>query len=118
MTRLAFAVLALAPATAFAGAQDFTLQNDSGMVIDVLNVSPVSQDTWGEDILGVDTLAVGASTEIAFSGYSECKWDVQITQFGDGSKWYVRDLDLCGITKLTFGWDGSQVTYTETKVGE
>src|SRR6185436_11050352 len=59
---------AASPATSTAAStaadQDFTLVNDTGVVIDKLYVSPHDSDDWEEDILGKDTLASGESLDI------------------------------------------------------
>src|SRR5213592_2040906 len=56
---------AAAPATAGA-AQDFTVINKTGVIIDKLFVSPSDKDEWQDDILGQDQLADGASVDIKF----------------------------------------------------
>src|SRR5437773_1832450 len=47
--------------TSTTAAQDFTLINKTGVVIDKLYVSPANKDEWGDDILGQDQLADGQS---------------------------------------------------------
>ena len=49
----------LAPLASAQGKQDFTLYNRTGQAITEMYVSPASADEWGDDILGIDTLASG-----------------------------------------------------------
>ena len=64
----AFAVFViLAPLASAQGKQDFTLYNRTGMSITSMYVSPASEDEWGDDILGIDTLASDEDTMIHFS---------------------------------------------------
>src|SRR5438309_2161119 len=69
---------AAAPASEGA-AQDFTLVNKTGVVIDKLFVSPADKDEWGEDILGKDQMADGESWEIKFHPKEKAdKWDLKV----------------------------------------
>lgn len=90
---LAFGALAAAPA-AFAGTQDFTLVNETGVDIYSLFISETSNDEWEEDVLGEDTLPDGDRVEITFSGRSACLWDMMITDDeGDDVTW--QGINLC-----------------------
>ena len=46
---------------------DFTLVNKTGLTIVELYVSPTSDDSWGDDILGQDVLKDGEDVDITFS---------------------------------------------------
>jgi hypothetical protein len=89
-----------APA-ARAGDQDFTLRNKTGVEIHALHISPHSTDEWGEDILGQDTLAVGASLEIKFGRKEKAaKWDLRIEdEKGNSLTW--ENLNLLEISEVT-----------------
>lgn len=105
--------LALVASSALAGSQDFNLVNESGLKIDQLFISAHQQDTWGDDVLGIDVLENGNNVDITFAGDdSVCQWDIKVVQWGDNTAWTVSDVNLCGTWKLTFGFDGSTVTYT------
>jgi hypothetical protein len=81
--------------------QNFTLVNNTGHVVVTLNVSPNSEDEWGPDILGVDTLANGQSAQISFQrGESQCSWDIKAT-YDDGDTTDARGVDLCHIATVT-----------------
>jgi hypothetical protein len=92
--------LMYAPA-ARAGEQDFTLHNKTGVEIHALHVSPHSASEWGEDILGQDTLAVGASLEIKFGRREKAaKWDLRIEDDkGNSLTW--ENLNLLEISEVT-----------------
>ena len=63
---------------AFAGTQDFTLVNQTGVEIYRLFISETSNDDWEEDVLGRDVLPHGSRMDISFSGRSACLWDIMI----------------------------------------
>ena len=97
---------AAAPATAGA-AQDFTVVNKTGVVIDKLYVSPSDKDDWQEDILGQDQLADGASVDIKFHPKEKAaKWDLRIEDTkGNSIEW--TDLNLTEIEKVTLNYDAA-----------
>lgn len=100
---------AAAPATAGA-AQDFTLVNKTGVVIDKLFVSPSDKDDWQDDILGQDQLADGASLEIKFHPKEKAaKWDLRIEDTkGNYIEW--NDLNLTEIEKVTLHYKDGKGT--------
>jgi hypothetical protein len=105
------AVLVLASQTAsFAGDQDFKLNNKTGVEINALYVSPADKNEWGEDILGQDTLAAGASVEIEFSPKEEAaKWDLRVEdKEGNSIEW--TDLDLTEISEVTLNYANGKAT--------
>lgn len=54
----------------------FTLTNSTNRVLESFYASPPSTDDWEEDILGVDTLAPGASIDITIDdGREDCLYD-------------------------------------------
>lgn len=90
LTALAFAV---APA-AFAGTQDFTLVNRTGVEIYSLFISESANDEWEEDVLGDDVLPDGARIDVTFSGRSACLWDILVTD-DEGGNVTWEGIDLC-----------------------
>jgi hypothetical protein len=103
-TLLALSVIAMCLAGAgFArgGKQDFVLHNETGVEIHELYVSPHSSNNWGENVLGQDTLAPGASVKITFDDQEKTvKWDLKVA---DGNKHTIEweNLDLSKITEAT-----------------
>jgi len=84
-----------------AGQQNFTLVNNTGHTVVTLNVSASNQNSWGEDILGRDTLANGESAAITFPhGETECNFDIRAT-YDDGDTTDARGVNLCTLTTVT-----------------
>jgi hypothetical protein len=84
-----------------AGQQNFTLVNNTGHTVVTLNVSASNQNSWGEDILGRDTLANGESAAITFPhGETECSFDIRAT-YDDGDTTDARGVNLCTLTTVT-----------------
>ncbi len=94
------------------GVQDFTIVNKTGVVIDQLFVSHVSDEDWGEDILGADVMELDQEWEINFHPEEEeCKWDLKITDSeGNGIMWEA--VDLCVTAKIVLHWDGEKAWIT------
>ena len=98
-------VMALS-SVAFAGAQDFTLVNNTGFPIYKVNVSAASTNSWEEDILGSDILPNGSSVHVTFGVGNTQYWDIQAI-FEDGSAiaWY--NIDLLSTYQVTLNNDGT-----------
>ena len=95
------AALLLAAPAAFAGDQDFILHNQTGVEIHALHIAPHSSDEWGEDILGEDTLANGATLKIKFSRKEKAAhWDLRIED-KDGNSLEWENLNLLEIEEVT-----------------
>lgn len=72
------AVFALVAAPAFADDLVFTLVNNSSQPLSNLYVSLPESAEWGDDILGVDVLAVGETGTVTIAGGSDvCSYDLQ-----------------------------------------
>jgi hypothetical protein len=93
-----------------AGAQDFTLVNKTGVVINKLFVSPHDADDWQEDVLGQDTLGDGESLEIKFNrGEKAAMWDLRIEDTkGNAIEW--ENLNLLEISKITLHYENGKAT--------
>jgi hypothetical protein len=104
----------LAVSVVRAGDQDFTLINKTGVEIHSLHVSPHSSDSWGEDILGKDTLANGESLEIKFGRRDRAHhWDLRIEdEKGNTLTW--ENLDLTTISEVTLHYK-NQKAWADTK---
>ena len=85
--------LLLAP-LAFAGTQDFTLVNQTGVDVYSLYVSQTVNDDWGDDILGEDVLPAGNRVDVTFEGHSDCMWDMLVTD-GDDGELVFEGINLC-----------------------
>ena len=95
---------------AHAGDQDFTLVNKTGISISHVLVSPHDDNSWGEDVLGKDTLADDDSVEIKFSRHETAEfWDLKIVD-KDGNSITWGNLNLLKISKIKLHWDGKTAT--------
>ena len=84
---------------AFADKRDFTLNNNSDYVLAHAYVSPSTDASWGDDILGKDVLNPGESWDVAFDrgDANTCIWDVKaVTK--EGYEVTLPQLDLCRIS--------------------
>lgn len=81
----------------FAGTQDFTLVNQTGVDVYGLFISESANQDWEEDVLGQDILLDGGRVNISFSGRNACLWDVMVTDsVGDSLEW--SGINLCEAT--------------------
>jgi hypothetical protein len=103
-------LLLTAAASAFAGDQDFTLVNETGLTIDQLYCSPSDSKDWEEDILGTDVLADGENAEISFSREETARnWDLLIVD-EDGDKIVWDEIDLLEAETITLYYENGQPT--------
>lgn len=83
------------------GQQNFTLVNNTGHTVVTLNISPSSENSWGPDILGRDTLANGESASITFPhAETACNFDIKAT-YDDNDTTDARNVNLCTLTTVT-----------------
>jgi hypothetical protein len=100
----------LTAATAFAGDQDFTLVNKTGVEIHKLHISPHSSDEWGEDILGDSTLPSGKAVDIKFHRAEKAAhWDLRIED-ADGTSYTWENLNLLEISEVTLHLNDGKAT--------
>ncbi len=95
---------------AFAGDQDFTLVNDTGVEIHAVFVSPTKSDDWEEDILGRDTLEDGDSVDVEFARKEKAKYRDLRVEDGDGNSITWNKLNLLEISKLTLHYDDGKAS--------
>lgn len=92
--------------------QDFTLINQTGVVIHHVYLSPHSEDTWGEDVLGKDVFESDSETAISFAPVEDiCLWDLMIDD-SEGNAITWGSIDLCQWYTVTLHWDGETATAT------
>ena len=79
----------------------FTLINESSQIIDNLNISPVADDSWGDDLLG--TLALPPNNRVIAGPTQDtgCVFDVRVV-YHDKREEVVRRQNLCKLEELTF----------------
>ena len=91
-------------------AQDFLLVNKTGVEINALYITPHNADDWGEDILGVGTLAVNDNVEINFSRKEKAKlWDLRVED-ADGEFIEWESLNLPTISSVTLYYKNGKAT--------
>lgn len=93
-----FAALLATPALA----EDlvFTLVNDSSYTIVEMNVSPVGEELWGENILNVDAVTPGMSGDVTIAdGLDVCDYDLRFVT-DDGTE-ATKEQNLCEINTFT-----------------
>lgn len=110
----AASLLGVAVRTGFAGDQDFTLLNKTGIEIHRVYISPHSSDDWGDDVLGKDTLGDGESVDITFGKRTTAAhWDIKVEDEGGHSVTW-ENLNLKEISKVTIRIkDGKAVAEVE-----
>jgi hypothetical protein len=96
-----FAAVAIAAASpALAEDLVFTLINDSSVNLVEMYVAPHSSDSWGENILSVDTLAAGEQGEITIAdGEETCDYDMRFVM--DNGATVDGNQDLCELGTFT-----------------
>lgn len=83
------------------GKQDFTLHNQTGVIISELYVSPHHSNQWQEDVLGQDVLADDESVDIHFSERTKPKlWDIKVVD-SEGESIVWENLNLLEISEVT-----------------
>lgn len=93
--------------------RDFTVHNNIGATVLELHVTPTSTTTWGQDLLGSDTLEDGTQVMIHYtpSMYrGQCIFDIKLVEEG-GAASVVNGINLCTITDVTFSRRGGHVVY-------
>ncbi|MEO0824283.1 MAG: hypothetical protein AAFX95_00035 [Cyanobacteria bacterium J06639_16] len=98
---LAIPTLMVGVQAALAEALEFTLINESSQDVYYLYVSPSSSDSWGEDVLGTDTIPSGGSSVITIDDdMGTCDYDLlAVSPTGDEVEDY--GIDLCEISTYT-----------------
>lgn len=102
--RATFGAIALIATTGHALAQaalDFTLDNQTGSRVVMLNVSPAGEMNWGPDFLGSDFLAAGEQAAVTFPATEEtCEWDIRVT-YDDDTQTELSRVNLCETSTVT-----------------
>ncbi|HMQ78701.1 MAG TPA: hypothetical protein PKE39_02330 [Ignavibacteria bacterium] len=85
-----------------AQSQNFSMVNNTGMILVDVFISPSASDNWGSDVIPKDMILDGETFDFTFTGIDpeHCSWDILFTA-DDGNKYYMRGVDLCSITTIT-----------------
>lgn len=94
------ALAALVATPALAEDLVFTLVNDSSHTIVEMNVSPVDEELWGENILTVDAVEPGMSGDVTIAdGLDVCDYDLRFVT-AEGAE-ASKSQNLCEINTFT-----------------
>ena len=94
------AVLGLFAQPALAEDLVFDLINASSLDLVALHISPTGAESWGDDVLGMDTLNAGESGEVTIAdGEDVCDYDMSF-EMSDGTE-LEGSADLCANNSFT-----------------
>jgi hypothetical protein len=79
---------------------DFTLQNRGQQVINEIYVSSARTNSWGNDLLGTNTLAPGANFAVVLPA-GQCVTDMRVV-FANGQASERRGVNTCNLSEVTF----------------
>jgi hypothetical protein len=98
------------PEVSAQASQDITVVNKTGFDIHALYMTPHKAKQWGEDILGVDTLARNDSVAIVFSRKEKAQlWDLRVED-ADGAFIEWGQLNLREISSITLYYKNGKAT--------
>ena len=84
-----------------ADVRDFNLHNNADVDITEVFVSESGENTWGADILDIDTLAAGESADVSFEdGSNNCLYDLRAVA-EDGRELDARQINFCEVSDYT-----------------
>lgn len=107
---LVFSLAGMTQASAKKLDLDFTVHNETGVVIHKLFITPHSSDKWDENVLGDKLLKDGESFEITFSPKETAeKWDIRVED-ADGNPIEWENLKLSEITDVTLHYKNGKAT--------
>lgn len=107
---ICLAAIVAASLAAAAGDQDFLLINKTGLTVDEVYLSPSDDDSWGEDVLGIDVLPDDGRVQITFSRKeTACVWDLKIVDEDDDDVVW-EEIDLCKASQVTLYYRNGKPT--------
>ena len=100
-TVLAFPIASFNVTSALAGQQDFTMVNNTDLVMTHLYVSSANSNSWGNDRLGDSVIQSKDDFFVGFNNNSnQCLWDIK-TVYENGS-YDITRANLCEASLVTF----------------
>lgn len=84
---------------AVAGDVSFTLNNATSVDLMEFYASPISAESWEDDILGENILAAGQSAVVMINDERGCDYDIKAV-FADGDE-VVDQIDICAAAEYT-----------------
>ena len=83
--------------------QSFTVVNSGEHDVWTVHASPTSDDSWGEDRLGMAIVPPGGEHVVPMDGYGDrCRFDVRIAGPMDTMTHEYDDVDLCEIDRIVY----------------
>jgi hypothetical protein len=111
----AAASLTLLASPSFAQSKDglnrhVTINNLSSQAIYYLYASPVTSDSWEEDLLGPDrVISAGESLDANIdNGTNACDYDLRVVM-EDGEEHIQRDVNVCVVSAWSIGDSGNSI---------
>ena len=90
--------------------QDFQLVNRTGYTIDEVYVSAAAQNTWGDDLMGEDSLEDRQVLNVTFPrGADACSFDIKVV-YDDAETAEFRGVNLCRVSRVTLFYNRSAGT--------
>jgi uncharacterized iron-regulated membrane protein len=84
-------------ATVGTARQNFSVVNATGHIVVTLNVSPTTENEWGDDIMGSHILQPGQTAQVVFDrAESQCNYDIRAT-YDDNDTTDMRNVNLCQV---------------------
>ena len=89
--------------------RNVTVENLSSQSIYYLYASPVTSDTWEEDLLGSGTIPAGNSKVANIdNGTNECIYDLKV-KMADGKEYIQWKVNVCAVSAWTIGDSGNSI---------
>ena len=84
------------------------IENNTGVTLNNIYVSPAESDNWGDDILPQDLFEDQATVQVYIpETYGEtCLFDIKITDL-EGNAVIFTNVDVCALHTLRINWDGT-----------
>jgi len=85
------------------------VENISSQAVYNLYASPVTSNTWEEDLLGSGTISSGATkTANIDNGTTECNYDLKVVM-ANGREHVRRRVNVCAVSKWVIGDGGNSM---------
>lgn len=114
MKKLLFALAVLfclsffASQDSYSQALGFYIENNTGVTLNNIYVTPAETDSWGSDILPQDLFDDQSTVQVYIpETYGEtCMFDIKITDL-EGNAVIFYNVDACALHTLRINWDGT-----------
>jgi len=82
--------------------QNFSMTNNTGMILVDVFISPDDANNWGSDVIPKDMILDGETFNFTFTDVAadKCIWDIMFTA-DNGTKYYMQNVDLCNTVTIT-----------------